>query len=352
MKEKQMKEKFKTQLVKLVIILAASLLAVFACSSMAAADSMPNEVLSISYSSKTVKKTKLYKTTAKKKVIATIPKGAKVTVINSRLKNNSLYKVKYKSKTGYVLAAHLLDNDHPAEKLGDQSAYDYNVTDSPDFYARANTTVSVFLYPKSGSSVLGKIYNGAVVGVYGQSGSYYDVSYRGERSYVPASGFTRATPNGKAMIVNPTNGGRIRVRPYISSSNQRSGAFDTLPYKSKVTVLSSSIESDDFTWYRVLWRYNNKYYVEGYMREDVLSSSESSSSESSEGGTNRVIDTGTSDNSVVRDAPNGKRITSLPNYTVVYATGEIKKAGGRNWARITSPIKGWVAANHVGFAKK
>ena len=71
------------------------------------------------------------------------------------------------------------------------------------------------------------------------------------------------------------------------------------------------------------------------------------------GGVKRVVDTGTSQNAAVRDGA-GKgyeQIASLKNGTIVNATGKFKKADGRNWAEIDSPVDGWIAASIIGYER-
>ena len=71
------------------------------------------------------------------------------------------------------------------------------------------------------------------------------------------------------------------------------------------------------------------------------------------GGVKRTVDTGTSQNAAVRQNPglNAKQVGSLPNGSKVNATGVFKKADGRNWAQINSPVKGWVAASILGYPR-
>ena len=71
------------------------------------------------------------------------------------------------------------------------------------------------------------------------------------------------------------------------------------------------------------------------------------------GGVKRTVDTGTSQNAAVRENPglNSRQIGSLPNGTKVNATGVFKKADGRNWAKIDSPVKGWIKASIIGYAR-
>ena len=69
------------------------------------------------------------------------------------------------------------------------------------------------------------------------------------------------------------------------------------------------------------------------------------------GGVLRVVNTGDSRNAAIRTAPGtaNEQIASLKNGTQVNATGEFKKADGRNWAKIDAPVSGWIAASIIGY---
>jgi hypothetical protein len=71
------------------------------------------------------------------------------------------------------------------------------------------------------------------------------------------------------------------------------------------------------------------------------------------GGERRRVDTGTSQNAVVRRGPGRKygQIDSLENDTPVNATGRFKVADGRRWAEIDYPVEGWIAASIIGYSR-
>lgn len=71
------------------------------------------------------------------------------------------------------------------------------------------------------------------------------------------------------------------------------------------------------------------------------------------GGAKRTVNTGTKQNAAVRVKPgvSSKQVGSLPNGTKVNATGAFKRAGGRNWAQINAPVKGWIKASIIGYAR-
>ena len=71
------------------------------------------------------------------------------------------------------------------------------------------------------------------------------------------------------------------------------------------------------------------------------------------GGVNRVVNTGDERNAAVRVAPglSYAQIGSLPNGTVANATGNFAMADGRNWAEINYPVKGWIKASILGYAR-
>ena len=71
------------------------------------------------------------------------------------------------------------------------------------------------------------------------------------------------------------------------------------------------------------------------------------------GGATKTVDTNTTQNAAVRSGP-GKSfdiIESLPNGTKVNYTGrvEFNRADSRNWAEISSPVYGWIAASIIGL---
>lgn len=337
----------KTTLVRLLLFLV---LAICCCPVfVSAANSKTTNYLGdITYNSVTARRTKLYKTIDKKEVLLTIPKGKTVTVLKSTLKKKNTYKIKYNGKTGFVDAANILDSSNPATFAGDMSAYEFDIQKAPSFYVRARNHAYVYARPDTSSNAIGTIFKGAIVGVYGTNTSgFYIISYHGERSYVLKSDFARkkASPIGTNMYVASINGGNLRQTPAVSDLNLTA----TVPYKTRVTALCKIIGADDFTWYRVLVVLEDKYYVEGYMREDVLTTQKptSGSMPIEKGGSNRVVDTGNGKNAVLRDGPNGRDIGSIQNKSVVYATGKTAYAGGRDWAEITSPRSGWIAASFI-----
>jgi uncharacterized protein YgiM (DUF1202 family) len=339
----------RNMIAKLLIFLV---LMIPCCSVLVSAATDSNaESTKASFTSVTANNTKLYRGFDKNNVILTIPKGVTVKVLNTKTGKDNTCQVRYKGVTGFVDAADIVDGIYSSDFGDDMSGYyisarDYNIRKAPGFYARAKKNASVYQEPDKYSAVAGTIGKGAVVGVYGTDASgFYTISYKGKRSYVLKSVFAKASPVGTNLYVSSTDGGRLREKPVIRNNN----IIDTLPYKLRVTVLSSLIGSDDFRWYRVLAVIDDEYYVEGYMREDVLSRQEADSSipEPTVGGASYRIDTGTGENAVLRDGPNGRQIGSIPNRTVVYATGKTSKAGGRMWAEIASPKKGWIAASFI-----
>lgn len=71
------------------------------------------------------------------------------------------------------------------------------------------------------------------------------------------------------------------------------------------------------------------------------------------GGVERTVNTNTTQNAAVRSGA-GKsfdQIASLKNGTKVNATGRFMQADGRNWAEVDSPVKGWIAASILGYAR-
>lgn len=71
------------------------------------------------------------------------------------------------------------------------------------------------------------------------------------------------------------------------------------------------------------------------------------------GGARRIVDTGDDRNAAIRIAPglDMEQTASLKNGTVVNATGRFKKADGRNWAEIDSPVHGWIKASIIGYER-
>ena len=71
------------------------------------------------------------------------------------------------------------------------------------------------------------------------------------------------------------------------------------------------------------------------------------------GGVQRIVDTGDERNAAIRIAPGttNAQTASLKNGTLVNATGEFMRAGGRNWARIDYPVAGWIKASIIGFER-
>ena len=71
------------------------------------------------------------------------------------------------------------------------------------------------------------------------------------------------------------------------------------------------------------------------------------------GGVKRIINTGTSQNAVIRSGPgqNFSQIESLSNGTIVLTTGEKVSnfEDGRNWCEIYEPVHGWVASSIIGY---
>jgi uncharacterized protein YgiM (DUF1202 family) len=336
----------KTTLVRLLLFLV---LAICCCPVfVSAANSKTTYIYDITYNSVTARRTKLYKTIDKKEVLLTIPKGKTVTVLKSTLKKKNTYKIKYNGKTGFVDAANILDSSNPATFAGDMSAYEFDIQKAPSFYVRARNHAYVYARPDTSSNEIGTIFKGAIVGVYGtNTNGFYIIGYHGERMYVLKSDFAKkkASPIGTNMYVASINGGNLRQTAAVSDLNLTA----TVPYKTRVTLLCKTIGDDDFTWYRVLVVLEDKYYVEGYMREDVLTTQKptSGSMPIEKGGSNRVVNTGTNKNAILRDGPNGTQIGLIQNKSTVYATGRTSYAGGRDWAEITSPKKGWIAASFI-----
>jgi uncharacterized protein YgiM (DUF1202 family) len=332
----------KLMLFLLLMIPCYSVLVSAATGSSANSTQAPNTIVM-------AKNTKLYRSIDKNTVILTIPKGATITVLNTQTKKENTYQVKYKGVTGFIDAESILDSAY-SNDFGDSgsdayiSISEYNVLKAPNSYAKAKWNASVYEEPDEYSYVTGSINKGAVVGVYGTNASgFYVISYNGKRSYVLKSAFAKASPVGTNMYVS-ASAGRLREKPVIRDNN----IIDTIPNKKRVTVLSSLIGSDHFRWYRVLTVIDDEYYVEGYMREDVLTRQKSGSDPTpSEDGGSYLVDTGTGANAVLRDGPNGRQIGSISNKSYVYATGKTADAGGRKWAEITSPKKGWIAASFI-----
>ncbi len=71
------------------------------------------------------------------------------------------------------------------------------------------------------------------------------------------------------------------------------------------------------------------------------------------GGVQRTVDTGDTRNAAIRVAPGEDKaqIASLKNGTMVNATGQFVRAGGRNWAEINYPVSGWIKASIIGFER-
>lgn len=71
------------------------------------------------------------------------------------------------------------------------------------------------------------------------------------------------------------------------------------------------------------------------------------------GGVVKIVNTGDQRDAVIRIAPgtSNAQIGSLKNGTRVNATGELRTADGRSWAKIDSPVVGWVAASIIGFPR-
>lgn len=71
------------------------------------------------------------------------------------------------------------------------------------------------------------------------------------------------------------------------------------------------------------------------------------------GGSTKTVQTGTTQNAAVRSGAgkNFPQITSLTNGTKVNFTGyvEFNSADGRNWAEISAPVHGFVAASILGM---
>lgn len=71
------------------------------------------------------------------------------------------------------------------------------------------------------------------------------------------------------------------------------------------------------------------------------------------GGAAKTVNTNTKQNAAVRSGPgtNFEQIASLPNNTTVNFTGKIvfSEKDGRNFAEISSPVRGFIAASIIGL---
>ena len=71
------------------------------------------------------------------------------------------------------------------------------------------------------------------------------------------------------------------------------------------------------------------------------------------GGVTKTVDTNTTQNAAVRSGPgtNFEQIASLKNGTKVNYTGRVEysRKDGRNFAEISSPVYGWIAASIIGL---
>lgn len=339
------KQKNSKSIAKLLMILA---LVILPCTVLAPINAMADEQ-NVSFSSVVVRETKLYESEDMKTALLTLPKGANVTVTNYLVDGNpNVYQVTYKKKSGFVDIKYLLDSETPVISAGSMGSYDSRAKSAPLYYVKAKKEAVVRSSPSTNGSVVGAIDQNTVLGVYRKTNGFYEVSYNGERYYSATGAFTKTTPDGTVLYVISESGGRIRPTPVIPARNARENVFDVINYKESVTVLSRK-SVDGWIWYKVLAKVKNLYYVEGYMRSDVLN--RNSNVQAERYGTNRVINNGTKKKSNIRSTPDGTIITSLSNGSIVFATGEIEKGKDRNWAKITSPVVGWIAASHIGFAR-
>ena len=69
------------------------------------------------------------------------------------------------------------------------------------------------------------------------------------------------------------------------------------------------------------------------------------------GGDARTVNTGSKLDAVVRAGAgtNFPQVASLKNGTIVYATGNNARAGGRTWYEVSAPVYGWIAGGILGL---
>ena len=69
------------------------------------------------------------------------------------------------------------------------------------------------------------------------------------------------------------------------------------------------------------------------------------------GGVRRVIRNPNAEGAHIRRGPGLKYgdITMLENGSIVYTTGETRKADGYVWYQIDGPMDGWVAGSLIGY---
>ena len=187
-------------------------------------------------------------------IIATIPKGTKVEIIDKT--SSTWYKVSYNGKLGYVSSQYLNLN-------GNDNSSDNNDSNQPSTnttYGVVTANLNMRSSTSTSSSIIATIPKGTKIEIVEKTSStWYKVRYNGKLGYVSSqylnlNGNDNSNDNNNSNqpSTNTTYGVTTANLNMRSSTSTSSSIIATIPKGTKIEI----IEKTSSTWYKV--KYNNK----------------------------------------------------------------------------------------------
>lgn len=241
-------------------------------------------------------------------IIATIPKGATVTLVGKSTKYSNWYYIEYNGQQGFVDGVYLTTTSSSTSSDDDD---DDQPTSSYTRYLTANVNLRSSAKIDS-SNIITTVAKGTKVTVYSQtsSGWYYVSIPSGTKGYMKSGYFSSTAPSTTSSAKKTTANLRLRSSAKIVSTN----IITTIPKGSTVYVQREATGN----WVYV--KYGTRY---GYVDSTYLTSSSGSSTSTSTKKTTANVrlrstrsTTGTSN--IITVIPKGTTVTVTATYSGWY----------------------------------
>ncbi len=186
------------------------------------------------------------------KIVTTIPKGEKVSIVED---NGSWWKIKYQNKEGYSYKNYLrVVNSNNVTKEGKVSV--------------GNSRLNVRTGAGTNYRVLGKLSNGDIVKITGESGSWYEINYKGQIGFVSKKYVKNLQDSGTSDGSQSMNK-VMKVNTKGSNLNVRSGAGTGYSVKGKVSdgSLVTVLEKTSNGWYKISYKGGYGFISGAYLTE-------------------------------------------------------------------------------------